>query len=252
MAGRTFPISSQILIFHSEIASMSHESVSVEQVAAENQRYMVRVYSWMTLAMVITGAVAAYTASSEQLTMLIIGNRFVLIGLLVVQLIAVGVLSRLINKMSATTATVIFIVYSVLFGLTLSGIFVLYTAESIGSTFFITAGTFGAMSVYGYFTKTDLSKWGNLLFMALIGLIIASVVNWFFKSTTLYWITTCVGVLLFTALTAYDTQKLKHTNIIGNEGTDEDHKEAIMGALTLYLDFINLFLYLLRIFGRRR
>src|SRR5690606_37277357 len=150
---------------------MSHESVSVEQVAAENQRYMVRVYSWMTLAMVITGSVAAYTASSEQLTRLIIGNRFVLIGLVIVQLIAVGVLSRLINKMSATTATVIFIVYSILFGLTLPGIFVLYSAESIGSTFFITAGTFGAMSAYGYFTKTYLSKWGNLVFMALIGLI---------------------------------------------------------------------------------
>ncbi len=234
------------------IAFMSHESVSVEQVAAENQRYMVRVYSWMCLAMVITGGVAAYTAGSEQLTMMIIGNRYVLIGLVILQLIAVGVLSRLINRMSATVATVIFIVYSVLFGLTLSGIFVLYTAESIGSTFFITAGTFGAMSVYGYFTKTDLSRWGNLLFMGLIGLIIASLVNWFFKSTMLYWITTCVGVLLFTALTAYDTQKLKHTNIIGNEGTDEDHKEAILGALTLYLDFINLFLYLLRIFGRRR
>jgi FtsH-binding integral membrane protein len=131
-------------------------------------------------------------------------------------------------------------------------IFLVFTAESIASTFFITAGTFGVMSIYGYTTKSDLSKWGNLLFMGLIGLIIASIANFFMESTMLYWITTYVGVLIFVGLTAYDTQKIKNANVIGNEGTEEDSKEAIMGALTLYLDFINLFLYLLRIFGRRK
>jgi hypothetical protein len=134
----------------------------------------------------------------------------------------------------------------------MSCIFIVYTASSIASTFFVTAGTFAVMSIYGYTTKTDLSKWGNILFMGLIGLIISSIANYFMQSETLYWITSYAGVLIFVGLTAYDTQKIKNMNIIGNEGSDDDHKEAIMGALTLYLDFINLFLYLLRIFGRRR
>jgi FtsH-binding integral membrane protein len=154
--------------------------------------------------------------------------------------------------MSVNTAMLIFFLYAALNGLTFSLIFLIYTAESIASTFFVTAGTFAVMSIYGYTTKSDLSRWGNLLFMGLIGLLIASVANWFLESTTLYWITTYIGVILFVALTAYDTQKIKATNIIGNEGSDEDSKEAIMGALTLYLDFINLFLFLLRIFGRKK
>lgn len=227
-------------------------SITLEQIAAENQRYMVKVYSWMCLALIITGGVAMYTASSEALMQMVFGNRYVFFGLIVLEFVAVGVLVGLINRMTASVATVIFIVYSLFNGLTLSAIFTLYTSESIASTFFITAGTFGAMSFYGYVTKTDLTKWGNLFFMGLIGLVIASVVNWFMQSSVLYWITTCAGVLIFTGLTAYDTQKIKNTNIIGNEGSDQDHKEAIMGALTLYLDFINLFLYLLRIFGRRK
>lgn len=227
-------------------------SITLEQIAAENQRYMVKVYSWMCLALIITGGVAMYTASSETLMQMVFGNKYVFFGLIVLEFVAVGVLVGLINRMTASVATVIFIIYSLFNGLTLSAIFTLYTSESIASTFFITAGTFGAMSFYGYVTKTDLTKWGNLFFMGLIGLIIASVVNWFMQSSVLYWITTCAGVLIFTGLTAYDTQKIKNTNIIGNEGSDQDHKEAIMGALTLYLDFINLFLYLLRIFGRRK
>jgi uncharacterized protein len=231
---------------------MNPNTITIEQIAAETQRYMVKVYSWMCLAMIITGGVAMYTASSGALMELVFGNRYVFFGLIILEFVAVGVLVSLINKMTASIATFIFIVYSVFNGITLSAIFTIYTAESIASTFFVTAGTFGAMSMYGYFTKTDLSRWGNLFFMGLIGLIIASVVNWFMQSTMLYWITTFAGVLIFTGLTAYDTQKIKANNIIGNEGTDQDHKEAIMGALTLYLDFINLFLYLLRIFGRRK
>ncbi len=231
---------------------MNPNTLTVEQIAAENQRYMVKVYGWMCLAMVITGAVAMYTAASEAVSAAI-SSPYVFYGLIIVQFIAVAVLVKLVNKMSAIVATVIFLLYSVLFGLTLSFIFKIYTSESIASTFFITAGTFGVMSVWGYLTKTDLTKWGNILFMGLIGLIIASLVNRFLlESSVLYWITTCAGVLIFVGLTAYDTQKIKNANIIGNEGSDEDHKESIIGALILYLDFINLFLYLLRIFGRRK
>jgi uncharacterized protein len=231
---------------------MNPNTINVEQIAAETQRYMVKVYGWMCLAMIITGGVAMYTASSQTVSNAI-ANPYIFYGLIIIQFIAVAVLVKMVNKMSALIATVIFILYSVLFGLTLSFIFKIYTSESIASTFFVTSGTFGVMSIYGYLTKTDLTKWGNLLFMGLVGLIIASLVNQFLlQSSLLYWITTCAGVLIFVGLTAYDTQKIKNANIIGNEGSDEDHKESIIGALILYLDFINLFLYLLRIFGRRK
>jgi FtsH-binding integral membrane protein len=168
------------------------------------------------------------------------------------EFVLVAYLVGWIKKMTSLTATFIFILYSILNGFTLSIIFLVYTTDSIASTFFITAGTFAVMSIYGYFTKSDLTKLGNLLFMGLIGLIFASVFNMYCQNETLYWIETYAGILIFTGLIAYDTQKIKKLNIIGNEGTDEDKKEAIIGALTLYLDFINLFLRLLRIFGRRK
>ena len=153
--------------------------------------------------------------------------------------------------MSFASAMVSFLAYSFLNGLTLSVVFLAYTKSSIASTFFVTAGTFAAMSLYGYFTKKDLSSWGNLFFMALIGLIIATIVNVFWANTTLYWVTTYAGVLIFVGLTAYDTNRIKQmlANQEVNEGTQ---KLALLGALTLYLDFINMFLYLLRIFGDRR
>jgi FtsH-binding integral membrane protein len=227
-------------------------NLTLDQIQAETQRFMVKVYGWMCMALFITGFMAMYTASSEALLGIIFGNRFVFFGLNNAELIAVGSLAGLVHRISATTATLIFIGYSILNGLTLSVIFFVFTTESIASTFFITGGTFGVMSFYGYTTKSDLSKWGNLLFMGLMGIVIASIANFFMKSETLYWVTTYIGVIVFVGLTAYDTQKIKNTNIIGNEGTEEDSKEAIMGALALYLDFINLFLFLLRIFGRRR
>jgi FtsH-binding integral membrane protein len=133
----------------------------------------------------------------------------------------------------------------------MSFIFIVYTQSAINSAFFTTAAMFGAMSFYGYTTKKDLTSWGSFLMMGLFGIIIGSIVNIFWASSALYWLITYIGVFIFTGLTAYDTQKIKQMNIIGNEGTDEDKKEAIMGALRLYLDFINLFLMLLRIFGRR-
>jgi FtsH-binding integral membrane protein len=231
---------------------MNTTTLTHQQIAEEQQRYMVKVYGWMGVGLIITGLVALYTASSEQLLSIITSSKWMFIGLIVLELVAVGVLVSLINKLSASMATVVFIAYAILNGLTMSFIFKIYTEASIASTFFVTAGTFAVMSAYGYFTKTDLTKLGNLMIMGVIGLIIASLANFFMKSETLYWITTYIGVLIFVGLTAADTQKIKRMNIIGNEGSDEDHKEAIMGALTLYLDFINLFLYLLRIFGRRK
>jgi uncharacterized protein len=222
-----------------------------EQVRIEQASFITKVYGWMSFALALTGLTAIFVAMTPALTHLIFGNKLVFYGLIIGELALVAWLSLAVQKMSATMATSVFLGYSVLNGVTMASIFLVYTTSSIASTFFITAGTFAAMSVYGYTTKRDLTSMGNLLIMALMGLIIASIVNIFMKSPMLYWITTYAGVLIFVGLIAYDTQKIKDMNIIGNEGTDEDRKEAIMGALSLYLDFINLFLYLLRIFGRK-
>ncbi len=226
--------------------------MSKEQEIVETKRFFVNVYGWMSLALIITGLMAYKTAATPEITNFIFGQQYVFMGLLISELVLVGILVGVIKKMSAMTATIIFILYSLLNGLTMSCIFFAFTTESIASVFFISAGTFAAMSAYGFFTKKDLTEMGNILIMALFGLIIASVVNMFLKSEMLYWISSYAGVLIFVGLIAYDTQKLKKLNIIGNEGSEEDKKEAIIGALTLYLDFINLFLFLLRIFGRRR
>ena len=226
--------------------------LSAEEIQAEQASFIAKVYGWMTAALIITGLVAVWCASNPAAIDFIFGSKLIFWGLIIVEIICVASLVAVIGRISSTTATLIFIGYSALNGLTLSGIFLIYTSESIANTFFITATTFGLMSAYGYFTKRDLTTIGNLAFMALLGLIIASVVNMFLDSEMLYWITTYAGILIFVALIAYDTQKIKNLNVIGNEGTEEDKKEAIMGALTLYLDFINLFLYLLRIFGRRK
>ncbi|MBK9491230.1 MAG: Bax inhibitor-1/YccA family protein [Haliscomenobacter sp.] len=223
-----------------------------EAIAAEQARFMTKVFGWMAFALAITGAVAYVVAGSPQLLQFVFGNRFIFFGLIIGELLLVGYLSAAVMRMSANTATLVFLLYAVLNGLTLSFVFLIYTSTSIAGTFLITAGTFAAMSAYGYFTNNDLTKAGSLLFMALIGLVLASIVNIFLRSPMMYWIITYAGILIFVGLTAYDTQKIKSMNIIGNEGTEEDHKEAIMGALTLYLDFINLFFMLLRLFGNRK
>jgi len=228
---------------------MNIQHFTEEQIQVEQANFITKVYSWMTGALILTGLIASWVAASPQLINMFIGNRFMFFGLIIAEFLCVGYLAVAIKKMSAQTAVLVFLAYAALNGLTFSVIFLVYTAASIAMTFFITAGTFGLMSVYGYYTKKDLTSLGNLAFMALIGLVIASIVNMFMQSSMLYWITTYAGILIFVALTAYDTQKIKRMNIIGNEGTDEDKKEAIMGALTLYLDFINPFLtihYLLR------
>ena len=227
-------------------------TMSTDAVAAEQQRFMVRVYNWMTAGLAVTGVLAFYVSNSETMLNIIHGNPIVPIVLIVAQLGLVIYLSGWIQKMSASQATGLFMLYAGLTGLTFSFIFLAYTTSSITSAFLVTAGTFAAMSFYGYTTKKDLTSWGSFLFMGLIGIIIASLVNLFLQNEAMHWIITYAGVLIFVGLTAYDTQKIKNMNILGNEGTDEDTKEAVIGALTLYLDFINLFLMLLRIMGDRR
>lgn len=216
------------------------------------QSFFMQVYGWMFLGLLTTGALAYYTTTSETLLNLIFGNPYAIWVLLIAQLGLVMGISGAIRTLSYSVAGFLFFIYSALMGLTLSSIFLVYTSESISTVFFITAGTFGAVSIYGYFTKADLTKMGSILFMALIGLIIASVVNIFLQNPTLYWILSYAGVLIFVGLTAYDTQKLKNLVYSSNADSDTINKLAILGALTLYLDFINLFLYLLRIFGKRR
>jgi FtsH-binding integral membrane protein len=225
--------------------------VNSQSVAAEQASFMTKVYGWMTLALCITGITAFLTAINPEMVELLFSSSWTIWVLIFGTFGLVGWLTIGIQKMSATTATLVFLGYSLLNGLIFSSIFLMYTGGSIALTFFITAGTFGVMSAYGYFTKSDLTSIGNIAIMLLIGVIIASIVNLFMKSEMLYWIISYAGVAIFVALTAYDTQKIKEMNIIGNEGTAEDRKEAIVGALTLYLDFINLFLFLLRLFGRR-
>ncbi len=213
--------------------------------------FITKVYGWMTLALVITGLVAISTASNSGLMQTITRSPLLII-VIVAQLVMVVVLSAAIRKLSASVATGLFILYSALTGVTFSMLFTIYTGTSIAQVFFITAGTFGVVSAYGYVTKRDLTSIGNLLFMALIGLIVASLVNMFLQSSALEWIITCVGVIIFVGLIAYDTQRIKRmASGIGEDG-EVQRKAAVLGALALYLDFINLFIRLLRIFGRRR
>lgn len=211
------------------------------------------VYVWMTLALVITGFTALYVAKSYTLLNLMLQNQMAFWGVLIAELGLVFYMSARINRISFTTATILFIVYSILNGVTMSMLFLIYTISSIATTFFVTAGTFGAMALFGYATKKDLTRIGNLCIMGVIGLIIASLVNMFLHNSMMDLIISYVGVLLFVGLTAYDSQKIKQMlsgeDIEVNETTQ---KIALMGALTLYLDFINLFLYLLRILGDRK
>ncbi|MCB0063253.1 MAG: Bax inhibitor-1/YccA family protein [Caldilineaceae bacterium] len=212
-----------------------------------------QVYGWMAGGLALTGLIAWYVSQSEALLNLVFGNQMLFFGLIIAELALVFGLSWGLTRMSAALATGAFLLYAALNGVTMAFIFLVYTQESIASTFLITAGTFGAISMYGYTTKRDLTSWGTYLFMALIGLILASVVNIFLQSSAIYWITTYAGVLIFVGLTAYDTQKIKELSArIDARDTENFQKMAIMGALRLYLDFINLFLYLLRLFGKRR
>ena len=212
---------------------------------------MRKVYVWMALALVITGLTAYGVATSPALITAVATNGGLVLGLVVAELALVWGVSAAINRLSLATATLMFVAYSVLNGVTLSVIFLAYTMSSITSVFFITAGTFAAMAFVGFVTKKDLSSMGRILFMALIGLIIATVVNMFMRSTGLMMILNYVGVLVFVGLTAYDTQRLKQIGESVEELDGNSMKVGVVGALTLYLDFINIFFLLLGISGKR-
>jgi FtsH-binding integral membrane protein len=212
------------------------------------------VYNWMGIGLALTGFMAFYVSSSPTMIRLIFGNPIIFIILILAELGMVFAISGMVNRMSAGTATSLFVIYSALNGVTLSFIFLAYTRTSIVSTFFICAGTFIGCSIYGWATKKDLTSWGGFLMMGLIGIIIASLVNIFIQSSAMSIIISYIGVFVFVGLTAYDTQKIKNMAMTQPAGLDNAvvRKGAILGALSLYLDFINLFLMLLRIFGQTR
>jgi FtsH-binding integral membrane protein len=215
--------------------------------------FMRGVYAWMSAGLGVTALVAFYTARTPALMEAIFTNQILLIGLIIAQFGLVVAISAAVHRMSGTTATGLFMLYSALTGLTLSSVLVVYAASDVFKAFVTAAGMFGAMSIYGLTTKKDLTSWGSFLFMGLIGLVIAMVVNMFMQSAMMDFVISGVGVLLFTGLTAYDTQKLK---VMGESAPHDDatavRRGTILGALTLYLDFINLFLMLLRLFGGSR
>lgn len=211
---------------------------------------MRKVYLWMTLALMITGITAAGVAKSPNILALIYSSQAVMWGIIIAEFGLVIYISARLEKLSLSTATTLFALYSILNGVMLSSIFLLYSTAIISKVFFITAGTFGVTALYGYATKKDLSSLGNILFMALIGLVIATVVNVFMKSAMFDLILSYIGVIIFVGLTAWDSQKIKHMMMVQQDADESAQKLALIGALSLYLDFINLFLYLLRIFGR--
>ncbi|MCJ7542498.1 MAG: Bax inhibitor-1/YccA family protein [Desulfobacterales bacterium] len=211
------------------------------------------VYNWMAIGLGLTGVVAFYVSNSETLLKLIFGNQIIFFGLIIGELILVFTISARVHKMQASTATFLFVLYAALNGATISAIFLIYTRSSITSTFFICAATFIVSSIYGMVTKRDLTSMGQFMFMGLIGIVIASVVNLFVRSSGMSLIVSYIGVVVFVGLTAYDTQKLRTMALSQPDNLDSGtiRKGAILGALTLYLDFINLFLMLLRILGNR-
>jgi uncharacterized protein len=225
---------------------------AVEIASAESRKFLLHVYNWMTMGLAITGLIAYAVSSSDTLLKIFAMNPVIFFGLMIFQFVIVIALSAAITKMPAIVAIGAFFLYAAITGLTFSVLFLIYTSASIAYTFFICAAMFGSVSVFGYITKMNLAGVGTFMFMGLIGLVIASVVNIFVASSTLYWLISYVGVLIFVGLTAWDTQKLKNISYSQRFDTEEGKKVAVMGALNLYLDFINMFLFLLRIMGNRR
>lgn len=227
-------------------------NVQASEETAEIQRsFITRVYAWMTFGLFITAAAALVTISTPLINA-IVSNQFLFFGLLIAELVLVVVLSAAIGKLNPFVAGLLFAGYAGLNGVTLAVLLLVYTSQSIAITFGITAATFGIMTLWGYTTNRDLTRLGSLLIMALIGMILASVVNIFLRNSAIYWITTYVGILIFVGLIAYDTQKLKRMSVAISQDGEMVQKASIVGALALYLDFINLFLLLLRVLGRRK
>lgn len=236
--------------FELRTATMTRAQAEAAQIDVGLREYMLRVYNYMASGLALTGIVAYSVASSQTAMQMIFGSGlFWLVALSPLAFILV--LSFGINKMQASTAQIVFWVFSAVMGLSLASIFIVYTQTSIARVFFITAGTFAGMSLYGYTTKRDLTGVGSFLFMGLIGIIIASLVNLFLQSTALHFVISVIGVLVFVGLTAYDTQKIK-LMYLESDAAETATKKAIMGAVTLYLDFVNLFMMLLHLFGQRR
>lgn len=215
------------------------------------RKFLLNVYNWMAMGLALTGVVA-YGIANSSFVNVILSNPIIYFGLFIAQLGVVMGLTFAINKIPSGVAIGAFFLYAALTGLTFSVLFLVYTGGSIASTFFICASMFLGISIFGYVTKMDLSKFGTYLFMALIGIIVASVVNIFLKSSTLNWIISYVGVIIFVGLTAYDTQRIKQMSQTADMDSESGKKGAVMGALTLYLDFINMFLFLLRILGKQK
>lgn len=234
--------------------SLPSDQTAVETTAYEGEIQLVfsQVYVLMALGLVITAVVAAWVSTSPTMLRLIYTNWWVPLALFVVQIILVIALTAAISRLSTGVAVALFVVYAALLGVSLSAIFIVYTDASIATTFLVTGGTFGAMSIFGFVTRRDLTKLGSLLIMLLIGLVLGSLLNIFLRSSALYWILTYVGIAIFVGLIAYDTQKIKRMAASGLAGGRTRGGLVVMGALALYLDFINLFLLLLRIFGRNR
>ncbi len=216
------------------------------------QTFLGQVYRYMTAGLAVTGGVALLVGRSDALLRMLVLNRPVFIGLIVAQLLMVMAFSPVAARVRSSTAALMFFGYAALSGVTFASIFLMYTGASIAGTFFVTAGMFGGLSAYGAVTKRSLDGVGSFAMMGLWGLILASIVNMFLGSPMLYWLTTFVGVLVFTGLAAYDTAKLKELGASADVQGEQGRKLALQGALILYLDFINLFLMLLRLFGGRR
>jgi FtsH-binding integral membrane protein len=220
---------------------------------ADVRTFLQKVYVFMSLGLATTGLVALAVVSSPAALALVFGNRLVFFGLLIAQLGLVVAFSRAATRVSTAAAMAMFFGYAALSGVTFAAIFLRYTMSSIGGTFLITGGMFASLSAYGVLTKRDLSSLGSFCMMGLVGLVLASVVNLFWGNSALYWLTTFVGVIVFTGLTAYDNAKLKQIGVtVSGDGGAAMTRVALQGALVLYLDFINLFLMLLRVFGGRR
>ena len=242
---------SQIFTNFKGVFFMFNDYSSTKYYARETN-LMYRVYAWMCLALTLTAAVAFFVAGSPAFINALFTNQWLLIGLFIGQLALVIILTTLLNRMTFAMAAGLFLLYAATLGLTLSSIFIVYTYTSIAATFLVTAGMFGAMALYGYFTKADLSSMGSYLLMALIGIIIGGVVNLFLKNATFHYVLSAVGVLVFTLLTAYDVQKIKNMSQEMLADRETMAKVSILGALVLYLDFVNLFLFLLQFMGRRK
>lgn len=229
---------------------MQNQSVIVESSAVST--FMPKVYLWMTLALIITGLTAYYVSNNPAIVRMFAGSSLSMIIFFIVMLALVYIISAKTATMPTSLSVTLFTIYSVLMGIMLSTIFLVYTSADIYSAFFITAGSFAVLSIFGMTTKRDLSGLGTFLFIALVGIIIASVVNIFMKSTTVYWVITYAGVLIFAGLTAYDTQKLKNIGAQLYNQPELATRYSISGALALYLDFINMFLFILRIVSSSR